>query len=68
MPEVIGSAGLLFDPRSIQSIACGILRCAFDEELRDRLRSKGQAQALKFTWERTAKTTLDAYTDLLQGA
>ena len=52
LPEVVGDAAVLFDPRDPEAIAAGI-----DEALdrADELAGLGIARAARFTWEATAR-------------
>jgi glycosyltransferase involved in cell wall biosynthesis len=59
LPEVVGEAAVLVDPESFESIKDGILRVVGSQELRDDLRQKGRARAAGFTWEHTARQTLE---------
>jgi glycosyltransferase involved in cell wall biosynthesis len=62
LPEVAGDAALMFDPRDPRAIAAAIeTLLALDEHGRARARAAGIARAAQFTWERTARATLDAY-------
>ena len=61
LPEVAGDAALLFDPHDEAAIATAISRLLGDESLRARLQSLGAAQVQRFTWERTARLTLESY-------
>jgi glycosyltransferase involved in cell wall biosynthesis len=61
LPEVAGDAALLFDPRSPEQLAGALRRLLDDDGLRERLREAGRARAREFTWERTARMTLDVY-------
>jgi glycosyltransferase involved in cell wall biosynthesis len=61
LPEVAGDAALLFDPRSEAEIAVAIERLLDDGGLAERLRAKGRERSRRFTWERTARLTLDSY-------
>ncbi len=54
LPEVIGEAGLLFDPSSEAEIASTIARLLGDESLRHGLSSKAQERAKLFSWENGA--------------
>jgi glycosyltransferase involved in cell wall biosynthesis len=65
LPEVVGEAALLFDPRSEAEIATAIERLLADDELRARLQAAGADRAAHFTWERTAQLTLESYTRTL---
>jgi glycosyltransferase involved in cell wall biosynthesis len=58
LPEVVGDAGLLFDPHDVGSIRAAIaqlLRAPGD------LGERGRRRAQEFTWRRTAEATLDSY-------
>lgn len=61
LPEVAGDAAVLVDPRDEQGLAAAIARLLRDEALRGRLREAGLARARQFSWEATARRTLDAY-------
>jgi glycosyltransferase involved in cell wall biosynthesis len=61
LPEVAGEAALLFDPLSEQEIAAAISRLLGDAALAERLRELGRERAGAFTWERTARLTLESY-------
>ena len=52
LPEVVGNAAVLFDPREPESIAAGISE-ALDRA--DELRGRGLARAAGFTWDATAR-------------
>jgi glycosyltransferase involved in cell wall biosynthesis len=54
MPEVAGHAGLVVDPTSIESIANGLVKIAYDAELRLSLVTKGIDVAKRFSWDATA--------------
>jgi glycosyltransferase involved in cell wall biosynthesis len=61
VPEVYGDAALGVDPRSITEIAAAVERVLTDAELSARLRTFGRSRAERFTWDETARLTLDAY-------
>jgi glycosyltransferase involved in cell wall biosynthesis len=61
LPEVAGDAALLFDPRAEEEIAATIECLLGDPPLAERLRAKGRERARRFTWERTARLTLESY-------
>ena len=54
LPEVVGDAGLLFDPYDIDDMSSSIERIITDSDLRETLQLKGLERAKQFTWERTA--------------
>jgi glycosyltransferase involved in cell wall biosynthesis len=61
LPEVAGDAALYFDPEDTDAIAAAIRRLLADDALRARLSAAGPAQAVKFSWARTAEGTLESY-------
>ena len=66
LPEVAGDAALLFDPRDEPAIAAAIGRLLDEPALAASLRERGLARAREFTWERTARLTLDTYARALK--
>ncbi|MEJ0020990.1 MAG: glycosyltransferase family 1 protein [Candidatus Doudnabacteria bacterium] len=64
LPEVVGEAGILVDPGSAESIADGLLRVLMDNDLRQQMIAKGLERAKLFTWENTAKKTLEVFESL----
>jgi glycosyltransferase involved in cell wall biosynthesis len=61
LPEVAGEAALLFDPHDPSAIADALRRLLGDAALRERLRRMGGERVREFTWERTARLTLESY-------
>lgn len=61
IPEVLGGAGLLLDPLDVPAWTHAIVQAVNDEGLRSRLRIAGLARSAEFTWERTARITLQVY-------
>jgi glycosyltransferase involved in cell wall biosynthesis len=61
LPEVAGDAALLVDPRSTGQLAEAIERVLAEEDLAARLSAAGRARAAAFSWERTARMTLQVY-------
>jgi glycosyltransferase involved in cell wall biosynthesis len=69
LPEVAGDAALMFDPHDERAIAAAIeTLLSLDERARTRTRTLGLARAQQFTWERTARATLDSYARALSPA
>ena len=58
LPEVAGDAALLVDPYAPERIAEGIISAVTDRSVRESLVQKGLARAREFTWEATARKTL----------
>lgn len=65
LPEVAGDAALLVDPRSVAELAAALERVLTDTELAERLAAAGRARAERFSWEETARRTLEAYRGVL---
>jgi glycosyltransferase involved in cell wall biosynthesis len=59
IPEVVGDAGLLFDPLNVPAITDCLGRLLQDQTLRERLIDAGIARAASFTWDAAAKGTLE---------
>jgi glycosyltransferase involved in cell wall biosynthesis len=64
LPEVAGDAAVLVDPEDSASIAQGLAELLGDEDLRAMLSAAGVARAARFTWESTARRTVE----VLRGA
>jgi glycosyltransferase involved in cell wall biosynthesis len=59
IPEVVGKAGILIDPNSINSIADGISKVLSMNAVEyNGIVKKGLSQVKKFSWEKTARETL----------
>jgi glycosyltransferase involved in cell wall biosynthesis len=54
IPEVVGDAGLLADPRDAEALADSLVRVLSEPGLAEELRRRGLERARAFTWERTA--------------
>jgi len=59
LPEVVGDAGLLVDPSDTGALAEAITRIVADPEERARLAERAIDRAARFSWSRTAHTTLE---------
>jgi glycosyltransferase involved in cell wall biosynthesis len=62
LPEVVGDAGLLCDPRDAEALAAGIRRLLDEPGLAESLRRRGLERAACFTWSRTAEGLSSALT------
>lgn len=58
LPEIAGKAAVLVDPTDVQSIANGISQALTSST---KLIELGLSQAKQFTWENTAKQTMEVY-------
>ncbi len=61
LPEILGEAALYFNARSRSSIAETLAQIADNPNLRRELAEKGRRQAAKYSWQKTAEQTLEAY-------
>ncbi|MFQ5849621.1 MAG: glycosyltransferase family 4 protein [Candidatus Binatia bacterium] len=66
VPEVIGEAGLLVNPRDVTAIASAMSRLLSEPTLREQSSHAGRAQAAKFTWTAMATDLLSLYQMLLR--
>jgi glycosyltransferase involved in cell wall biosynthesis len=61
LPEVVGEAGVLLDPHNVAEWSGQMRGLIADEPRRRELRTLGIVQAGNFSWERTARETLQVY-------
>lgn len=61
LPEIAGDAALLFDPERQDDVTAALRRVTHDHGFAASLADRGLARARRFTWERTARATLDSY-------
>lgn len=65
LPEVLGDAGILVAPEDEAALSRAMARLLADGELRTRLAAQGISRSSLFSWDRTARATLDAYRRVL---
>ena len=58
-PEVLGDAGILVDGLNPEEVGKAIFEVYRDEDLRKELIKKGLERGKEFTWEKTAKETVE---------
>jgi len=61
MPEVAAGAAILTNPSDHKQMASSMEAILADECLRQSLRERGLRRAAEFSWERTARETLQVY-------
>lgn len=66
MSEVLGDAGLYFDPNDPQSIADAIEQYLLSPQLREEMQSKAQNLAQAYTWRRCAMQTVNFFRTTLK--
>jgi glycosyltransferase involved in cell wall biosynthesis len=64
LPEVVGNAGLFFDPTDVAEIAGCLRRVVDDPGLKLALRTKARARAGLYTWSAAARALLDGFEGL----
>jgi glycosyltransferase involved in cell wall biosynthesis len=61
IPEVLGEAGLLANAEDAPAFARHLTQLLGDRQIAATLRARGYARAAEFSWEITARRTLEAY-------
>lgn len=64
LPEAGGDAAMYFNPENSDDIAKAIKKVVEDKNLRDEMVKKGFVQVKKFSWEKTARKTLEVLQEL----
>jgi len=67
LPEIVGDAGVLFNPHDHCDVAAAILSVWHDENLRSELIVKGKSQAKQFSKSRMVEVHLQAFEYARQG-
>lgn len=61
LPEVVGNAGLLIDPYSVDQIEQAIRILISDKKLREKYAKLGLAESQKFSWDKMSKKVLQVF-------
>ncbi len=64
IPEVVGSAGLLFDPKAPDELTEMLLLVVGSESTREKLIAQGYERSKLFSWDKTAAQTVTVYREL----
>ena len=67
LPEVVGDAGFLVDPNSVDELAVALWRVLTDEPLRKQCIERGFKRAQSFSWDKAARQTLEVYRHVANG-
>lgn len=67
LPEVVGDAGIMIDPYSVEELSGALLKMLTDEKARERYIAAGLEQCKKFSWEESAKKLLQIIQSLRRG-
>jgi glycosyltransferase involved in cell wall biosynthesis len=65
LPEVVGDAALMVDPRDELDLAEGLERLLCDPEKRRKLSQSGLKRAAEFSWARVAEQTMAVYAEAI---
>lgn len=65
IPEIIGDAGILVNPRCEEAICAAMLQLVTDSQCRVHLRARARRQAAKFSWQAAAQAVLTCYQEVL---
>lgn len=61
LPEVVGDAGIALPPNDVEGVAAALARVLTDPETAAAMKEKGLRRARTFSWESTARQTLEIY-------
>ena len=64
LPEVVGEAGVYFDPTDVEAMADAISALLDDPPGRDRLAGLALARSKRFTWASAARSLLECFEEL----
>jgi len=67
LPEVVGDAGLLVNPFDEGEMTAALAQLIDNPDLRNQLRVKGLNRAGQFSWQDTARRTLEVYKQVAGG-
>jgi glycosyltransferase involved in cell wall biosynthesis len=68
LPEVVGEAGLFFDPTDTKAMAEALVEVVERPGLRDDLRRRSLVRSGRYTWRATARALLDCFEGLAPAA
>ena len=68
VPEIVGDAGILVDPKDARAMAGALIAVCTDDALHDELSERALKQAEKFSWEKCARETVEAYESVIRAA
>ena len=65
IPEVVGDAGVYFDPNKPEELRTALERVATTQALQADLRARGYARITAFSWDRCAAETAQIYREIM---
>ncbi|MFH0829122.1 MAG: glycosyltransferase family 1 protein [Candidatus Kerfeldbacteria bacterium] len=66
LPEIAGTAAVFVNPARFRDIGQAIAKVIGNKRLREKLIEEGKRRSAMFTWEATARETLQVYREVLQ--
>jgi glycosyltransferase involved in cell wall biosynthesis len=66
LPEVVGDAAVMVDPRDIVQIRDGLAKILSDAEFRDGLVARGVRNVARYSWKQNAAVLLETFTRVLK--
>lgn len=66
IPEVVGNAGILFEPKAINDLTDILLFLSDNSAQRERLIARGYQRANLFNWDKTVAQTIEVYHSMLK--
>jgi glycosyltransferase involved in cell wall biosynthesis len=66
IPEVVGDAGILFDPERQDALTDILVHLARNPEARQPFIERGHARVRQFSWDETARQTVGVYRNLVR--
>jgi len=61
LPEVVGDAGILIDPKNARKIADSVVSLVENDQIRNMLIERGKRRAEKFSWQQSAEAALAVF-------
>jgi glycosyltransferase involved in cell wall biosynthesis len=65
LPEVLGNAGVMFDPTSVEEMTERLWLVWNDDTMRKEMSASGIERVKQFSWENACRATLDVYKKVL---
>ena len=65
LPELAGADAFLVDPDDTKQLAAPIISLTIQEETHNEMAERAYRRAQKFSWQITARKTLQAYRDVI---
>ncbi|MBI3999144.1 MAG: glycosyltransferase family 4 protein [Candidatus Omnitrophica bacterium] len=66
VPEIVGEAGLLVDPKDSDTLAETMVKVLKNRSLQNEMREKGFKQAARFKWNQTAEQVFEIFEEVLR--